>query len=243
MQPLQNSQASNASIRSAMDVPCTPRSDQPVQRKLEICHYKTTMMFGHGEIKSFPFILNGKTYHFINQKSGCHSVSINDEVLLENFTARQEEKNNLIAKRLSDVITKGFENVCTVLDDRTKIPIRGICHDFAHYLSLGFTVFESTRYKDHDAFYESLPNVKVTEFTGEQDLSFGDIVQITAKPDSVGYKPLVYHSVVYLGDGIYISKISGLNIYIQDLDSILDICKSWKKGSLRVIRDVGAAEH
>ena len=243
MQPLQNSQASNASIRSAMDVPYTPGSDQPVQRKLSICQYKATMMLGAGELKFFPFILNGETYDYINQKTGCNSVFKHDEVLLENFTDRQEEKNNLITKRLSDVITKGFKNVCTVLDERKKKPTLGVCHDFAYYLSLGFTVFESTRNIDHDAFYESLPNVKVIEFTGEQDLSFGDIVQIKAQPVYVGDKPSVCHSMVYLGDGIYINKISGLNIFIQDLESILDTCETWKKGSLRIIRDAGAAKY
>lgn len=228
MQPLQDDQTSKALLKPATVVPCTTESDQPAQWKLEFCQYKATMMLGTGELKFFPFILNGEIYHRINRFTGCNSVSRSDEVLLENFTERQAEKNNLIKRRLSDVITKGFKNVCIVLDKDTKEPIKGVCHDFAYYLSLGLSNFESPRY-DHDAFFESLPNIKVIEFTGEQDLRFGDIVQITEQPACVEHKPLVYHSVVYIGDGKYISKISELDIYFQDLESILDTTEARKK--------------
>ncbi|WP_252179600.1 hypothetical protein [Endozoicomonas sp. 4G] len=237
MQPLQGNQASKALLRSGMVAPCTTASNPPAQWKLEICQYKANLLPNYFKLKHFPFILNGKLYHRIHQQTGCDSVSKNDEILLESFTDRQEEKSSLIKKRLSDVITKGFNNVCTGFDEYTKKTIYGVCHDFAHYLSLGFSNCESRKYKDYDAFYESLPYIKVTEFTGEQDLRFGDIVEITEQPACVEHKPPVYHSMVYIGDGKYISKISGLDIYIHDRESILDMVEDWKKGNLRVIRE------
>ncbi|WP_257275141.1 hypothetical protein, partial [Endozoicomonas sp. SESOKO4] len=90
----------------------------------------------------------------------------------------------------------------------------------------------------HDSFYQSLSNIKVNEFTGEKDLIFGDIVQITSQPSDTGDKPLVFHSMIYIGDGKYINKLSNLDIYIQDLESILDTFEAWKKRILRVVRDV-----
>ncbi|WP_422134168.1 hypothetical protein [Endozoicomonas sp. ALD040] len=235
MQPFQNS---TASIQPAMDIPSISQTDQPVNRKLEICQYKVTNRDNMGDFKVYPFILNGKTYYHIDKASGCDSVSENDEIFIEHCAGQQEEKNQQLIKRLSDIITKGFRNVCTVFYPDDKSKIEGVCHDFAYYLSFGLSVLISTRDNTHDSFYESLSNIKIYEFTGEKDLDFGDIVQITNNTSHTERKPLVFHSVVYIGNGKYISKLSKEDIYIQDLESILDTFELWKKGSLRVVKDL-----
>ena len=134
-------------------------------------------------------------------------------------------------------MTKGFRNVCTVLDRDRKSRTEGVCHDFAHYIAFGFSVLNSSKYEDGDEFYDSIGTVKITPFCREENLKFGDIVQITNPPLFDGGTRTLSHSIVYLGKGIYIGKLGEGDIYIQDLTSILDTSTLWKEGTLRVVRD------
>ena len=238
MQALNNNQTSPSELREAVSDTYATAANSKVQRKVAICHYRETITEDWGHFMVFPFALNGKTYLFVDKASGCDSVSESDDVILDFDIASRTKKDTEILKRLSDIMTKGFRNVCTVLDIDKKSTTEGVCHDFAHYLSFGFSVLDSSKYKKDDSFYDSIPSVKITPFAGEEHLKLGDIVQITCLSLCDGHEPTPSHSMVFIGEGKYISKHAGDDIYIQDLDSILNTFKDWKEGTLRVVRDV-----
>lgn len=176
MLPVNDSHTFGSGLKESTGASYTAKSIPKTKRKVSICQYKESIQKPGVEFKVFPFVINGKTYSYIDRENGCDLVSENDDVVLDFYLKPEKKKDAQIIQRISDIMSKEFRNVCTVLDrDRISIT-EGVCHNFAHYLALGFTVLNSSLYEKYDSFYDSIPSVKIVPFIGEKHLMFGDIV-------------------------------------------------------------------
>ena len=174
----------------------------------------------------FPILFHGKKYFKINPKIGIESVpkEVKAISLCEPDTNPSTYRRNC-ELRLSKILLKGFDNVCKVVLVNYKgeyVPYYGCCNHFVNYLSFGMTyqVFDTP-----EGWHESLPFIERLNFC-ESDLHWGDIVELSKGSQFV-------HFLFYIGDGKFISKHGGLDIYIQDLESSKI---SYPCDSLRILR-------
>ncbi|WP_252176417.1 hypothetical protein [Endozoicomonas sp. 4G] len=172
----------------------------------------------------FPFSLNGIKYHNVTpdlpvlEKDFSGYLSFFEEVVPDSDHWIEAKK------RLSNIFTEGFENVCKTLwnfqDDDSVVS--GCCHQFVNYLAFGM---DRQSVKDFNGWYESLPFASVQEFDQEK-LRWGDIVQLLSDGKLI-------HSLFYIGNGKYINKHGGLDIFFQALPSVQ---VSYPSDSVRIVR-------
>ncbi|WP_422133257.1 MULTISPECIES: hypothetical protein [unclassified Endozoicomonas] len=172
----------------------------------------------------FPFSLNGvKHYRLspdypVSGKDFSVSLPLSEEVNLD-LCYREKVK-----KRLSDIFTHGFENVCKTLyffEDQESV-VSGVCHQFVNYLAFGMDKQISQNF---NGWYEKLSFVSIQKFDQEK-VRWGDIVQLLSGESLV-------HSLFYIGDGRYISKHGVCDIFFQSLSAAQE---SYPSDSVRIVR-------
>ena len=169
----------------------------------------------------FPFFLDGTKYLKIDSNTPLLNHDCNLEILGDN-PERQNAWSEAV-KRVSNIFTHGFKNVCKVTrPGNSACVVGGCCHHFVNYLAFGMDQQEDI---DFPGWYENLPFSSLLQFD-EKDLKWGDIVQLLDKEE-------LKHSMFYLGNGKYINKHGSNDIYIQDLRSIQ---KKYPSDSVRIIR-------
>ena len=127
-------------------------------------------------------------------------------------------------KRLSNIFTHGFNNVCrtTITTESGEEVIKSRCHHFVNYIAFGMDA-----QKDHNfnGWYENLPFTSTQDFDQEK-LQWGDIVQLFSDNK-------LKHSLFYLGNGKYISKHGSGNIFFQSLSAAQ---ASYPSDLVRIVR-------
>lgn len=172
----------------------------------------------------FPFHLKGvKHYKIVPNapilEQGCvFSLAKSGPPMSVPYSWGQAEK------RFSRIFMDGFENICRTIHnykDQERV-IDGNCHHFVNYLAFGMK-----NQQDHDfnGWYEQLPFVNIVEFD-QKELRWGDIVQLLSNRK-------LKHSMFYIGDGKYINKHGGCNIFFQSLSAAQT---SYPSDSVRIIR-------
>ncbi|WOG29782.1 hypothetical protein [Endozoicomonas sp. 8E] len=172
----------------------------------------------------FPFSLNGvKHYRLspdypVSEKDFSVSLPLSEEVNLD-LCYREQVK-----KRLSDIFTQGFENVCKTFyffEDEESV-VSGFCHQFVNYLAFGMDKQISQNF---NGWYEKLSFVSIQKFDQEK-VRWGDIVQLLSGES-------LLHSLFYIGDGRYISKHGVCDIFFQSLSAAQE---SYPSDSVRIVR-------
>lgn len=168
-----------------------------------------------------PFYLDGRKHFKINRETPL----LNHDCKLEILGDNPDQKNawSEAVKRVSNIFTHGFENVCKVTRPRDGRCVSNVhCHHFVNYLVFGMDKQEDISFSE---WYENLPFASLLQFD-EKDLKWGDIVQLLAQGE-------LEHSLFYLGNGKYINKHGGGEIYFQDLRCAQ---KKYPSDSVRIIR-------
>ena len=175
----------------------------------------------------FPISFLGKDFLKVDPKTGLGSIIPKDVKAI--WICEPVDNPSVYRQngelRLSNILTKGFDNVCKVVwmsPEGKAIPYSAKCNQFVNYLSFGMTYQEADT---PESWYESLPFIETLPFS-EADLKWGDIVELSQDKTFV-------HFLFYIGNGKYISKHGGLDIYIQDLDSSKI---NYPCNSLRILR-------
>ncbi len=168
-----------------------------------------------------PFYLDGRKHFKISPETPL----LNHDCKLEILGDKQDQQNGWseAVKRVSNIFTHGFKNVCKVTQLRNRTcEADGHCHHFVNYLAFGMDKQEDINFS---GWYENLSFASLLEFD-EKDLKWGDIVQLLAQGE-------LKHSLFYLGNGKYINKHGGGEIYFQDLRCAQ---KKYPSDSVRIIR-------
>ena len=118
----------------------------------------------------------------------------------------------------SEVFSKGFSQICDFTDPDGN-PVCGRCHDFSHYLVFGIKGGLSTLYEDQ--ILRNVP-VDVKFLPYDENFQVGDILQLCGD-DGLGRHTNLFHSAVYLGNGKLINKFGMENIYIQSIESLMEL--------------------
>ena len=172
----------------------------------------------------FPFKINNVKYVKVDpkvpslEKDYASFISLPDE----QSPAVRHWDNAL--KRLSNIFTDGFNNVCktTYATKLGEIIIKSCCHHFVNYITFGM---DAQKHHHFNGWYESLPFATIQEFDQEK-LQWGDIVQLFLDNE-------LSHSLFYLGNGKYISKHGGTDIFFQSLPAAK---ASYPSDLMRIVR-------
>ncbi|WP_067586477.1 hypothetical protein [Endozoicomonas ascidiicola] len=177
-------------------------------------------------LQVIPFYLNGEKYYKIDPS---HRISFSTITISKEFPIPED-----IGKRIEKLFSNNFEELCHIneveVEDDTYLFIKPkpTCHHFVNYLAFGMEVQDDINF-DIEIWYKKLPFVEIYHYQVES-LRCGDIVQFMLNDKLV-------HSVLYIGNDLYINKHGRSSIYFQKIEGIKEKYESNSAHILRVKAD------